>query len=130
MIIVMKPGTDREAIDAVVARVRELGLSPHPIHGEERAIVGVVGLPLPPSLDEMFEVMPGVEQVVRITKKFKLAGWDFHPHKTVIEVGDVRIGGDDVCIMAGPCSVESEDQTLRTAHAVAAAGARLPPAGR
>ena len=125
MIIVMKTGSDRATIEAVVTRVKELGLSPHLIVGEERTIVGVVGLPLPPSLDEMFEVLPGVESVVRITKKFKLAGWDFHPQKTVIELGDVKIGGDEVCIMAGPCSVESEEQTLTTAHAVAAAGAKV-----
>ena len=125
MIIVMKTGTDRAAIDAVVNRVKELGLSPHLIDGEERTIVGVVGLPLPPSLDEMFEVLPGVERVVRITKKFKLAGWDFHPQKTVIDLDGVTIGGDEICIMAGPCSVESEEQTLRTAHAVATAGATV-----
>jgi 3-deoxy-7-phosphoheptulonate synthase len=100
-------------------------LSPHLIDGEERTIVGVVGLPLPDSLDELFEVLPGVEQVVRITKKYKLAGWDFHPQKTVIPLGEVRIGGEEICIMAGPCSVESEAQTLETAHAVKAAGATV-----
>jgi len=125
VIIVMKPGTDRQTIDVVVNRVRELGLSPHLIDGEERTIVGVVGLPLPPSLDEMFEVLPGVESVVRITKKFKLAGWDFHPQKTVIDLDGVKIGGAEICVMAGPCSVESEEQTLKTAHAVANAGAKV-----
>jgi 3-deoxy-7-phosphoheptulonate synthase len=125
VIIVMKTGTDRAAIETVVNRVKELGLSPHLIDGEERTIVGVVGLPLPDSLDELFEVLPGVEQVVRITKKYKLAGWDFHPQKTVIPLGEVRIGGEEICIMAGPCSVESEAQTLETAHAVKAAGATV-----
>ena len=125
MIIVMKPESPRENLETVVQRVKDLGLHPHLIDGEERTIVGVVGLPLPPTLDEMFEVLPGVDQVVRISKKYKLAGWDFHPHKTVIKLGDVSIGGDEITVMAGPCSVESEDQTLSTAHAVREAGATV-----
>jgi 3-deoxy-7-phosphoheptulonate synthase len=121
----MKPDSPRENLAAVVQRVKDMGLHPHLIDGEERTIVGVVGLPLPPSLDEMFEVLPGVDQVVRISKKYKLAGWDFHPHKTVIKLGDVSIGGDEITVMAGPCSVESEDQTLSTARAVRDAGATV-----
>src|SRR5690606_22992148 len=122
----MKTGATRDQIDPVVNRVQEIGLSAHLIDGEERTIIGVVGLPLPPTLEELFEVMPGVDRVVRITKKFKLTGWDFHPQKTVIDLGDgVTIGGPELSIMAGPCSVESEDQTLETARAVAAAGATI-----
>jgi len=126
MIIIMKTGVDRQTIDPVVARVEELGLQAHLIDGAERTIVGVVGLPLPPTLEEMFESFPGVESVVRITKKFKLTGWDFHPQKTVIDLGDgVTIGGNEIAMMAGPCSVESEDQTLETAKAVVAGGATV-----
>ncbi len=126
MIIVMETGAAPEAVDRVVERVRQLGLNAHLSDGEERTIIGVVGLPLPPTLEEMFEAFPGVEQVVRITKKFKLTGWDFHPQKTVIDLGDgVTIGGEELSIMAGPCSVESAEQTLETAKAVAAAGATI-----
>jgi 3-deoxy-7-phosphoheptulonate synthase len=125
VIIVMKPNAGQELIDPVVARVQELGLNVHLSAGEERTIIGVVGLPLPPTLDEMLEVYPGVEQVVRVTKKFKLVGWDFHPFKTVFTVGEAAIGGDEVTLIAGPCSVESEEQTLDTARAVKAAGAKL-----
>jgi len=125
VIIVMKPNTKQELIDPVIARVRELGLNVHLSAGEERTIIGVVGLPLPPTLDEMLEVYPGVEQVVRVTKKFKLAGWDFHPLKTIFTVGEATIGGDEVTLIAGPCSVESEEQTLETARAVKVAGAKL-----
>ena len=124
MIIVMEPGASREKIQAVVERVQSLGLGAHPVEGEERSIVGVVGTPLPPTLDEMLEVYPGVERVVRITKKFKLSGWDFHPKKTIIKVLDFEIGGEDLTLIAGPCSVESEEQTISTAHAVKAAGAK------
>jgi 3-deoxy-7-phosphoheptulonate synthase len=125
MIIVMNTRAGQDAVDQVVSRVQELGLTAHVSAGEERTIVGVVGLPLPPSLDEMFEVLPGVEQVVRISKKYKLVGWDFHPQKTVITLDDLTIGGDAVTLIAGPCSVESEEQTLATAHAVRAAGATV-----
>ena len=126
MIIVMKPDAGKDKLETVINRVQELGLSPHLIDGEERTIVGVVGLPLPPTLDEMFELLPGVEQVVRITKKFKLTGWDFHPQKTVIDLGDgVTIGGPELSIMAGPCSVENEAMLLATAHAAKAAGATV-----
>ena len=126
MIVVMHPDAKPANIDAVVARVRELGLVAHLSTGEERTIVGVVGTtPLPPTLDEMLEAFEGVEQVLRITKKYKLTGWDFHPEKTRIPVLDFEIGGDEVIVIAGPCSVESEEQTLATARAVRAAGARV-----
>ncbi|MGH2534257.1 MAG: 3-deoxy-7-phosphoheptulonate synthase, partial [Thermomicrobiales bacterium] len=125
MIIVMEPHADREAVNDVVARVKGLGLGAHLSEGEERTIIGVVGAPLPPTLDEMLEVYPGVERVVRITKKYKLSGWDFHPQKSVIRVRDVAIGGDAITVIAGPCSVESEEQTLDTARAVRAAGATI-----
>ncbi len=125
MIIVMERGATREQVDDIVARVRELGLGAHLSEGEERTIVGVVGSPLPPTLDEQLEIHAGVEQVVRITKKYKLSGWDFRPQKTQIRVRDVVIGGDEVTIIAGPCSVESEEQTVETARAVKAAGARM-----
>ncbi len=125
MIVVMERGASREQINDVVARVQELGLNAHLSNGEERTIIGVVGSPLPPTLDEMLEVHAGVEQVVRITKKYKLSGWDFHPQKTRIQVRDTVIGGDEITIIAGPCSVESEEQTIETAKAVKAAGAKL-----
>jgi 3-deoxy-7-phosphoheptulonate synthase len=127
VIIVVRPGPGREEREAEIARrVRELGLTPHVSHGEERTIIGVVGHPLPPTLDELFEALPEVERVIRVTSKFKLASREFHPNKTVIDLGDgVTIGGEAISIMAGPCSVESEAQTLETARAVAAAGATV-----
>ncbi|CAN5850007.1 3-deoxy-7-phosphoheptulonate synthase [soil metagenome] len=126
MIVVMQTGAPQEHIDAVVVRVKDLGLEAHLSTGEERTIVGVVGAtPLPPTLDEMLEAYDSVEQVIRVTKKYKLAGWDFHPEKTRIPIMDFHIGGEEVVVIAGPCSVESEEQTLETARAVRAAGARI-----
>jgi len=125
MIIVMNPGATREEVNDVVARIKSLNLDAHLSEGEEHTIIGVVGVPLPPTLDEMMEVYPGVERVVRITSKFKLSSWQFHPQKTTIRVRDMVIGGSAVTVIAGPCSVESEEQTISTAHAVKDAGATL-----
>lgn len=125
MIVVMAPEATSDQVKDVVARVNAVGLSGHIIEGEEQTIVGVVGLPLPPTLDEMLELQPGVLQVVRISSKFKLTSWHFHPQKTTIRLRDTVIGGSCVTVIAGPCSVESEEQTISTAHAVKAAGATL-----
>jgi 3-deoxy-7-phosphoheptulonate synthase len=127
VIIVIKPGPGREEREAeIVRRVRELGLEAHVSRGEERTVIGVVGHPLPPTIEEQFDGRPEVERVVRVTSKFKLASREFHPAKTVIDLGDgVTVGGEAISIMAGPCSVESEEQTLETAKAVAAAGATV-----
>jgi 3-deoxy-7-phosphoheptulonate synthase len=125
MIIVMETSATREQVNGIVARVKSLGLGAHLSEGEERTIIGIVGSPLPPSLDDELEILNGVERVVRITKKYKLTGWDFHPQKTTILVRDVAIGGDAVTIIAGPCSVETEEQTVSTALAVKAAGASI-----
>jgi 3-deoxy-7-phosphoheptulonate synthase len=125
MIVVMSPDATKTQVKDVIAIVKGVGLSGHVIEGEERTIVGVVGLPLPETLDETLELQPGVVQVVRISSKFKLTSWHFHPQKTKIRVGETTIGGDAVTVIAGPCSVESAEQTLTTAHAVRAAGATL-----
>ena len=124
MIVVMQTTANSDQIRAVVERVEEIGLAAHLSEGEERTIIGVVGI-LPPTLDEMLEVYSGVERVVRVSSKLKLSNWDFHPHKTKIKVRDFEIGGDEITIIAGPCSVESEEQTMSAARAVKAAGAKL-----
>jgi 3-deoxy-7-phosphoheptulonate synthase len=134
MIIVMEHGASREQITGVIDRIRDTGLQSHPIEGEERTIIGVVGMPLPSSLQENLAILPGVAEVVRISTKYKLAGWDFHPQKTriTIQVPDapqgtppVVIGGEAVTVIAGPCSVESEEQLLASARGVRAAGATI-----
>jgi 3-deoxy-7-phosphoheptulonate synthase len=124
MIVVMEIGAKQDQVRAVVKRVEEIGLAAHLSQGEERTIIGVVGS-LPPTLDEMLEVYPGVERIVRVSSKIKLANWDFHPAKTKIHILDFEIGGDEITVIAGPCSVESEEQTMSTARAVKAAGAKL-----
>ena len=124
MIVVMQTTASKEQISAVVERVEEIGLAAHLSQGEERTIIGVVGI-LPPTLEEMLEVYGGVERVVRVSSKIKLANWQFHPRKTKIRILDFEIGGDEITVIAGPCSVESEEQTMSAARAVKAAGAKM-----
>ena len=124
MIVVMKPSASEEDLQRVLDRVDVLGLEVHLSPGESHTIIGLVGETA--RIDRnAFEVMPGVERVVRVAEPFKLANREFHPQDTHIQVGDVTIGGEQIVIMAGPCSVESRSQMLETAHAVKEAGAHI-----
>ena len=125
MIIVMGSQAGQEHVDGVVRRLKEFGLEAHISGGAERTVIGVIGVGFPQELPELMELLPGVDHVTRITKSYKLASREFRPTDTTIQVGDVRIGGDELVVMAGPCSVESRAQLLETAHAVKAAGARV-----
>ncbi len=124
MIVIMKPTATEEDLQRVLERVEALGLEAHLSPGESHTIIGLIGETARLSRNA-FEVMPGVERVVRIAEPFKLANREFHPKNTIIQVGDVTIGGDQIVVMAGPCSVESRTQLLETAHAVKEAGAHI-----
>lgn len=125
MIIVMETDADDQQREEVVARVEQSGFQTRTVVGAERSIIGVLGSPLPDSLQEALSRLPGVAQVVRISKRYKLASREFHPEDSIVKVGDVAVGGDEIVVMAGPCSVESEAQIIETAHAVKAAGATI-----
>jgi 3-deoxy-7-phosphoheptulonate synthase len=124
MIIVMKPGASEADIRTVVTRVERMGYKVHLSQGEARTVIGVVG-EKPIVEREQFDMMEGVEKTVRILQPFKLAGREFHPTDTVIDVNGVKIGGPQIVLMAGPCSVESQTQLLETAWAVKEAGAHI-----
>lgn len=124
MIISMEAGSSQEQIQAVIERIREAGYEPHPIHGKERTVIGVVGRLRRPE-KELFEGLAGVETVVYVSKPFKLVSKDFHPDPTVIDVGGVQVGGQRLVLIAGPCSVESEEQIVTIARHVKAAGAQM-----
>ncbi len=124
VVVVMHTDATPDEIGAVLVRLHELGCGTEVSTGKERTIIGVLGTAIP-DLAAMIETLPGVDSCVRISKPFKLASRDFRPLDTVIDVGGVRIGGGQVVTMAGPCSVESEDQLLSTAHAVKKAGADI-----
>src|SRR5438876_9198698 len=123
MVVVMQERATEEQIAKVVARLVDLGMDVHRSTGVSRTVLGVVGQKRPdPGLIEMME---GVHEVVRISSPYKLASRTFKPENTVITVGDVRIGGDEVIVMAGPCSAENEKQVRTTAAAVRRAGAKI-----
>ena len=124
MIIVMSHQASRAQVDAVVERVTEVGLRPELSLGEDRAVIGVIGGNAY-AYREAFSHLPGIMQILQITKPFKLASREFQPRDTVVDVAGVAIGGDEVVVMAGPCSVEDEAMLLETAHQVASEGARL-----
>jgi len=124
MIIVMKQGATQDQVTNVTARIQQWGCQAHISEGEERTIIGVIGNGRP--LDrEPIERMTGVERTVPILRPFKLASRDFHPKDTVINLNGVSIGGKQLTVMAGPCSVESREQLLEAAHAVKEAGAKV-----
>jgi 3-deoxy-7-phosphoheptulonate synthase len=125
MVIVMKAGASGAEIDAVVRRIEELEYKPHVISGVERTVIGAVGDERRKGQLQSLETFEGVESVVPILKPYKLASTEIKKEHTVIRVGDVEIGGDRLCVMAGPCSVEGEGQMLEVAHNVKAAGAHI-----
>jgi 3-deoxy-7-phosphoheptulonate synthase len=124
MIVVMKGGCTKEEINTVVYRIEEYGLKAHISQGVEHTIIGILGQIFPELRDRM-ELLPGVEEVIPISKPYKLASREFHPQNTVVKINDITIGGDEIVVIAGPCAVESEDQLLTTALAVKAIGANI-----
>ena len=125
MIISMKLHARREEIDEVTAIVKHFGYKVHSIEGEERVVIGVVGVGDVTSCLESVESLPQVEKVVRISAPYKFVSKEFRKGKTRIRVNGIEIGGDEFVVIAGPCSVESEEQIMRSAEAVARAGAKL-----
>jgi len=126
MIVVMKAGSQDKEIDVVMDRLHSLGLQGHLSKGVERTVIGVVGVTSAmPGLRERLELVPGVAEVVPISKPFKLSSREFEPENTVIDVGGVKIGGNELVVMAGPCAAETREQVMSTARAVKAAGARI-----
>src|SRR5437764_1498169 len=125
MIISMKLHATREEIDEVCEQVKHFGYKVHSIEGEERVVIGVVGVGDVTACMESIEAMPQVEKVVRISAPYKFVSREFRKEKTRIKVNGTEIGGDEFVVMAGPCSVESEKQIMQAAEGVAKAGAKL-----
>ena len=125
MIVVMARDSTRQDLEQVQRRIETRGLRAQVSKGVESTVVGVLGVPIPSEFKDELELLPGVSQVIIITKPYKLASREFHPEGTVIRVGEAVIGGPEPVIMAGPCSVEDEEQMVSTAKAVKAAGATI-----
>ncbi|MCH8296661.1 MAG: 3-deoxy-7-phosphoheptulonate synthase [Chloroflexi bacterium] len=124
MIVVMAPGTAQVDLDRIKDRIESRGMKAQINTGAERTVIGVMGS-IPPDFKDEMELMNGVDEVMMISKPYKLASREFHPDDTIIKVGDAVIGGPKPVIMAGPCSVEDEEQMVSTAKAVKAAGATV-----
>ena len=125
MIISMRPHATREEIDYVCERIRDFGYKVHSIEGEERVVIGVIGVGDVTACLESLEATPGVEKAMRISAPYKFVSKEFKQERSRIRVNGAEIGGDEFVVMAGPCSVENERQILETAQAVAAAGAKV-----
>jgi 3-deoxy-7-phosphoheptulonate synthase len=125
MLIVMHHTATQKQIGAVTAAVEKMGLKASPIPGSERTAIGVLGNKGYVD-DTSIRNLPGVKDVIHVSKPYKIVSRDFHPRPTIIKIGKVEIGeGRSPVIIAGPCAVESKDQIIRTAKAVKAAGAEL-----
>jgi 3-deoxy-7-phosphoheptulonate synthase len=124
VIIVMSHQATATQVDAVVEKIGELGLTPELSRGEDRAVIGVIGGNAY-AYREAFAHLPGIQEIVQITKPYKLASREWQTRDTVIRVGEVAIGGDEVVMMAGPCSVEGVEMLMETARHVASQGAKI-----
>ncbi len=125
MIIVLRPDATKEQVKHIVDKVKKLGLKPWVSKGAERTIIGVIGAEDAIRLEPL-EVFPGVEKVMPILKPYKLVSRDFKKENTVVDLGNgVKIGGEEVVVMAGPCSVEKEDLLIDIARSVKRSGAKI-----
>jgi len=125
MIVNMKRSATADEIEHVIDRIKECGFQAHVVRGEERTIIGAVGSSGRRSEIEALRAAPGVAEVIQISQPFKLVSRQLRQEYTVVDVAGVKVGGGDVVIIAGPCSVESREQLLETARSVKASGATM-----
>jgi 3-deoxy-7-phosphoheptulonate synthase len=125
MIIILKPAITRKEETAVLQEIRALGYKPHVMRGVERTVIGAIGDERTHKTLEALASWPQVERVMPVQKRYKLVSHEGQKNKTVVSVGQNRIGGRKFQVMAGPCSVEGEKQLMSTAHAVKKAGATV-----
>ena len=124
MIIVLKPDTNEKDVKELVSKVESFGLVAHVSKGEETTVIGMVGdvTKIDP---KQLEVSPVVDHVMRVSEPYKLANRAFHPEDSIIDVSGVKVGGDHLALIAGPCSVESKEQVIAIAREAKAAGANM-----
>ena len=124
MVIILEKNASKEQVDNIIKHLEDYGFQIHQSTGVERTIIGAIGVK--PDFDtRKVRILEGVAEVYRITTPYKLANRSFHAENTVIKIKDVEIGGNKIVMMAGPCSVENEDQIFRLAKSVAKSGARI-----
>src|SRR6202044_32620 len=125
MIVILKPKSTKEQVEEVVLEVEKLGYHPHPIYGELQTVIAAIGDERTHHTLESLTVFPQVERVLPVQKRYKLVSRESKSEETIVNVDGIKIGGGNFVIMAGPCSVESEDQLMSTARAVKARGAKI-----
>lgn len=125
MVIVMRKDADAASIEKVVSEVKSRGFMPHVSEGESRTLIGAIGPAPTEELREHFAGLAGVETVVRITKPFKLASREFRHDDSFVMIGGVKTGNGRFVVAAGPCGVESREQTLEAADIVKRVGAQV-----
>ena len=125
MLVVMKQDATDEEVKGVLARLKDANLEGHLSPGEERVVIGAVGVISDPDIRPAVSRMAGVEEVIAISRPYKLTGREFQPEDTVIDLGGVKIGDGTLTVMAGPCSIENEEHMVETARAVRDAGAQV-----
>lgn len=124
MVIVLKHSATDKEIENVIAKLEDYGFTVHKSQGVQNLVLGAIGVQ--PGFDtRKIKILDGVADVYRITSPFKLANRNFHPENTIIKIGDTAIGGNKIVMIAGPCSIESEDQIFRLAKVVAKSGAKI-----
>lgn len=124
MVIVMRGSSNNDERDKVISKVKSHGLEVHLSEGKKKFLVGLVG-DTSKVHEESIEVMDGVEKIVHIEENYKLASSNFKSGNTIVDVNGIKIGGNEVILIAGPCSVESREQIIKTAKAVKGAGAKI-----
>lgn len=124
MLAIMAKTATETDLQGLLDLLSQEGMTGHVSHGVDRTVVGVVGQPYP-ELRDKIEMLPGVVEVIPISKPYKLASREFQPTNSQIRIGDITIGGDKIVIMAGPCAVENQEQLMVTAKAVRQAGANI-----
>jgi 3-deoxy-7-phosphoheptulonate synthase len=124
MIIVMSPNATKEDINNIEIKLVELGFKTHPIYGEVKTVIGAIGDKRLLNTQSITS-MPGVESLVPIMKPFKLASRELKQSSTIVEVGDVKIGGEEIVVIAGPCAIENEESYIDIAFKVKEAGAKI-----
>jgi 3-deoxy-7-phosphoheptulonate synthase len=124
MVVVTEPGVSEKEIEAIIRVLNEHGFDVHRSTGVQQTVLGAVGVH--PEFDHrQIELLPGVAEVIRITEQYKLASRAFKREGSVFDIGNIKLGGDAVVIMAGPCSVESEEQIFTIAKVVAEGGGKI-----
>ena len=120
----MKPSATTRDVDAVLKIIEAIGLRAHPMPGATRTAIGITGNQGPVD-GRRFENLPGVAEVIRVSKPYKLITLDLRPEKTIVQIDGATIGGNELAIIAGPCAIESREQAFAVAHAVQQSGAHF-----